>query len=582
MLSTAPCGIVRELKAFLSADGTHGLVVWKATAIDQQTLAVTRTEVRMVTFDWDPGLSAPLSVTPGRTFVAISGVNNIEAALSADGSRAVVEYIADFADAQIAYYAVIDMEHPDYTQLQSIPFDPFNNYPRFKVAISADGEVIALSAFRTTGSFGNGGFREFKIFTCQANCYRARLKTFSGMLPVSQGGSALDLDLNDSGSRLVATWSRVDVPIVGTTAPARALRMLVLSPISAALTNNVTASVQYVNNAEIARDSFDLSPDGARFAFATDHPDMWNHGSQGFVRVTTGTLSSAGRVGLTTTSNVTSTSGPFVDLQMTGSPERVFLTMGMPGNQFGTYVSDSLAMKYWSVASTASDPAAYVSVAVSSQGSRSVTSYDVSNFQNQTTQPVIKVTALKSVLGATVAPSVSGAPVVGKTLTIKNGSWNATGTFGYHWFADGWPIAGEDGPSYALQQADAGKRITVEVTHTKSGYYDRVVTTAATAVVTGGIISAPDLVITGVNSGINNRPIVRDLLRVDTSLWTPHNGTFTYVWKVGTKIVSTSATYIPVLADLGKRITVTISQTIPGFTKLTKTSPVTEPVIEGR
>jgi hypothetical protein len=71
------------------------------------------------------------------------------------------------------------------------------------------------------------------------------------------------------------------------------------------------------------------------------------------------------------------------------------------------------------------------------------------------------------------APTVSGAPQVGATLTADPGQWAGTGlTFGYHWYADGTAIAGADQATYDVAAGDVGHRLTVKVTAT-SATHDR-------------------------------------------------------------------------------------------------------------
>ena len=74
-------------------------------------------------------------------------------------------------------------------------------------------------------------------------------------------------------------------------------------------------------------------------------------------------------------------------------------------------------------------------------------------------------------LTATPVPTVSGTAKVGKSLTAKAGSWKpAKVTLKYQWLRDGQPIAKATKSSYKLVKADAGRKITVQVTGSKSGY----------------------------------------------------------------------------------------------------------------
>lgn len=64
----------------------------------------------------------------------------------------------------------------------------------------------------------------------------------------------------------------------------------------------------------------------------------------------------------------------------------------------------------------------------------------------------------------TAAPTLTGTPAVGQTLTCSAGAWtNSPNGFAYTWLSNGTPIAGQTGSTYVVQPADAGKSIACEV-----------------------------------------------------------------------------------------------------------------------
>lgn len=72
----------------------------------------------------------------------------------------------------------------------------------------------------------------------------------------------------------------------------------------------------------------------------------------------------------------------------------------------------------------------------------------------------------------TVAPVVSGTPVVGQALSCSNGSWTGSPapTFTRTWLRDGVAITGATASTYVIQTADQGNGLTCKVTGTnKSG-----------------------------------------------------------------------------------------------------------------
>lgn len=67
-------------------------------------------------------------------------------------------------------------------------------------------------------------------------------------------------------------------------------------------------------------------------------------------------------------------------------------------------------------------------------------------------------------------PRISGSKKVGKTLRAKVGKWSPKAKLKYQWLRNGKRIKGATKSKYRLKAADRGKRITVRVTGTKSGY----------------------------------------------------------------------------------------------------------------
>ncbi|AUI51876.1 hypothetical protein [Arthrobacter crystallopoietes] len=76
------------------------------------------------------------------------------------------------------------------------------------------------------------------------------------------------------------------------------------------------------------------------------------------------------------------------------------------------------------------------------------------------------------------APVISGTKAVGKTLRVSTGTWSpAPQKYTYQWFRDGKRIAHVKGTRYTLQARDRGKKITVKVTVSLTGYTTRTATT---------------------------------------------------------------------------------------------------------
>lgn len=71
---------------------------------------------------------------------------------------------------------------------------------------------------------------------------------------------------------------------------------------------------------------------------------------------------------------------------------------------------------------------------------------------------------------STAAPTLSGTPAPGQTLTCSTGTWSNNPTsYAYAWLRDGVAIAGQTGSAYLVQSADQGHSISCQVTATNSG-----------------------------------------------------------------------------------------------------------------
>jgi hypothetical protein len=65
----------------------------------------------------------------------------------------------------------------------------------------------------------------------------------------------------------------------------------------------------------------------------------------------------------------------------------------------------------------------------------------------------------------TTAPTLTGMPTVGQTLSCSTGAWaGEPSSFGFLWLRDGNPVAGQTGSTYVVQQVDVGHSISCRVT----------------------------------------------------------------------------------------------------------------------
>jgi alpha-tubulin suppressor-like RCC1 family protein len=173
-------------------------------------------------------------------------------------------------------------------------------------------------------------------------------------------------------------------------------------------------------------------------------------------------------------------------------------------------------------------------------------------------------------------PSLVGDAVVGSTLSVDTGTWDAGVTISYQWRRSGNDIPGASGKTLSLSNPDAGHEISVVVNVTKDGYLPVSRESLSTALVSGGIFTlAPSPIISGAAT-------VGNTLTAQTGAWDDSVG-FSYQWRRGGVNITgaTSSTYLPTNDDAGQPLTVAITGAKPGFTEVTRESPSTDPVQGG-
>ena len=166
---------------------------------------------------------------------------------------------------------------------------------------------------------------------------------------------------------------------------------------------------------------------------------------------------------------------------------------------------------------------------------------------------------------ATGAPSISGTVQVGETLTADiSGIADEDGlddaSFSYQWLSDGTEIAGANGSSYTLADADKGKAIKVRVSFSDDGGNEEALTSDATV----AVAAKPNSPATGAPA-INGTAQVGETLTADVSSIADEDGldnvAFTYQWLVDDADISgaNGTSYTLADADKGKAIKVRVS-----------------------
>ncbi len=178
-------------------------------------------------------------------------------------------------------------------------------------------------------------------------------------------------------------------------------------------------------------------------------------------------------------------------------------------------------------------------------------------------------------LSATPTPVIVGTAAAGKVLTANTGNWlPAPVALGYQWFRGDKAIPGATASTYRLQAADYKAKIHLVVTGSRRGYYSATKASTATASVKAGktaISAAPK---------ISGTVAVGQTLTASTGTWTLTPSGYAFQWYRDATAIEgeTKPTHTVVTADVGKTLTVRVSNTGGAFAKNSTTSAPTQVV----
>ena len=176
--------------------------------------------------------------------------------------------------------------------------------------------------------------------------------------------------------------------------------------------------------------------------------------------------------------------------------------------------------------------------------------------------------------------TISGTAAQNETLTAITttiGDVDGLGDFTYQWKRDGSDITGATNSTYTLTNDDVGKKISVTVTYTDGGNTPESLTSEPTSAVTN-VNDSPTGSVTISGTAAQNQT----LTAITTTIGDVDGlGDFTYQWKRDGSDISgeTSSTYTLVQADVGKKITVTVTYTDNQETVESLTSTETSAVL---
>jgi hypothetical protein len=167
-------------------------------------------------------------------------------------------------------------------------------------------------------------------------------------------------------------------------------------------------------------------------------------------------------------------------------------------------------------------------------------------------------------------PTVTGRAVIGSVLTVKPGTWTPSATKTYRWLRNGVAISTATSASYKVAAVDYGKRLSVVVTGTATGYTTLKKTSASTATVVKPFTRTTAPTITG-------SVHVLSVLSAHRTAWSPYVSTYSWQWKRNGVAITgaTGAAYRLTTADYGKKITVTLTGRRGGYATTLRTSAAT-------
>lgn len=179
---------------------------------------------------------------------------------------------------------------------------------------------------------------------------------------------------------------------------------------------------------------------------------------------------------------------------------------------------------------------------------------------------------------AVVAPVTSGRWTTGSVVSVSAGTWSTPGlTFEYVWYRDEERLDDPQSARHTLTAEDVGARMSVLVRAGKEGFVP------AYFYLTGPVV-APGTLSPSSAPKVSGTTSVGSTLQASSVSWSPVKVSTSYRWfRDGSPISgATASRYVVTPADLGKRLTVRVTASAPGYTSASTTSASTSAITPGR
>jgi uncharacterized protein YjbI with pentapeptide repeats len=168
-----------------------------------------------------------------------------------------------------------------------------------------------------------------------------------------------------------------------------------------------------------------------------------------------------------------------------------------------------------------------------------------------------------------VSPVLTGDPRVGLTIHAENGAWDPSASVSYIWLRNGKAISTAlDDTSYQLALEDFRAKVSVQVTVKLDGYKTELLISQPVNVLPGFLksVSVPT---------VSGSAVVGGFLSASAGVW-DQGVAFQYQWLRDGSVITgaTGSTYVPVVADFGRNVSVQVTGSLTGFDSVSKVSAV--------